>query len=102
MLGNDAVSEAFQLKIWSMYIGQWQVSLRHEGSGVSISTDAPKSGGEQSFSFTPIELLAAALGSCVWTAIGAGTEHLMDQLDPGRSEKRNASGAAPIRISHRR
>ncbi|WP_051669381.1 OsmC family protein [Bryobacter aggregatus] len=62
------------MKILGTYLGQGQVSLKHEGSGVSFSTDPPKGGGGQGLSFSPTDLVAAALGSCVLTTIGLVAE----------------------------
>ena len=64
------------MKIIGAYIAQGKVALRHEGSGVSISTDAPQGSGGQGSCFSPTDLVAAALGSCVITTIGLVTERL--------------------------
>lgn len=75
-MGCEIRTSSTQFKIVGTYIGQGQVGLKHEGSGVSISTDAPKGSGGQGSCFSPTDLVAAALGSCVLTAIGLVTERL--------------------------
>ncbi len=85
------------MKIIGTYIGQGKVALSHEGSGVSISTDAPQGSGGQGSCFSPTDLVAAALGSCILTTIGLVTE----RLDPAaeiRIEIEKEMQATPRRV----
>jgi uncharacterized OsmC-like protein len=63
-------NEALPVQIESTYSGERVVKLTHGSSGVTISTDAPEGGGGRGSSFSPTDLLAAAVGSCALTTVG--------------------------------
>jgi putative redox protein len=52
------------------YLGELRTSVVHGPSGASMSTDAPKDNQGRGEAFSPTDLVAAALGSCVATLIG--------------------------------
>lgn len=67
------------VKINIVYEGQLRCSLKHEPSGSVIQTDAPVDNMGKGEAFSPTDLVAAALGSCVVTVMGiAANRHQID------------------------
>jgi len=61
------------------YEGNNKATLFHEDSGVTVFTDAPKDIGGDGSSFSPTDLIAAALASCIGTTMGMfGARHEVD------------------------
>lgn len=60
--------------IYGKYIGGKKVELVHEPSGSVIVTEAPRDNGGEGKSFSPTDLVAAALGSCIMTTIALVAE----------------------------
>lgn len=67
------------VKMNIVYEGQLRCTLTHEPSGSVIGTDAPKDNMGKGEAFSPTDLVAAALGSCVLTVMGiAAARHNID------------------------
>jgi len=67
------------VKMKILYEGQLHCSLTHEPSGSVISTDAPKDNMGKGEAFSPTDLVAAALGSCMLTVMGiVAAKHSID------------------------
>lgn len=57
-------------KISGKYLGELRSELTHHQSGTIIYTDAPLDNNGKGESFSPTDLLAAALASCMLTIMG--------------------------------
>lgn len=57
-------------KIESSYLGELRVSSTHASSNTVITTDAPIDNNGKGESFSPTDLVATALGSCMITVMG--------------------------------
>jgi putative redox protein len=67
------------VNISMVYEGQLHCSLTHGPSGSIIQTDAPKDNMGRGEAFSPTDLVAAALGSCMLTVMGiAAARHHID------------------------
>lgn len=49
------------------YLGELRVSMTHGPSGTRLTTEAPADNGGRGESFSPTDLVATALGSCMMT-----------------------------------
>jgi putative redox protein len=58
------------------YLGELRTEMTHVRSGKIIVTDAPVDNKGRGESFSPTDLVASALGSCIYTIMGiAAREH---------------------------
>ncbi len=58
------------VEISAVYSGKLRVDATHGPSGATLHTDAPTDNGGNGESFSPTDLVATALGTCVVTIIG--------------------------------
>lgn len=56
------------------YQGQLHCSAKHEGSGKTLSTDAPLDNGGRGEDFSPTDLLATGLATCVCTIMAKAAQ----------------------------
>ena len=61
-------------KIESNYLGEFRVSSTHIASNTKIITDAPIDNNGKGESFSPTDLVATALGTCIITVMGIYAE----------------------------
>jgi len=60
------------VKITGEYQGDLHCAARHEPSGSTLVTDAPKDNQGRGEAFSPTDLVATALGTCIATTMAIG------------------------------
>ena len=65
----------------SNYQGRLRTSIMHQGSGDTLLTDAPIDNKGQGETFSPTDLVAAALGSCIATIMGIEADKMNVNLN---------------------
>jgi putative redox protein len=85
------------VEITAVYQGQLHCEATHGPSGTKLLTDAPTDNGGRGASFSPSDLVATALGTCVMTIMGlVADRHQLDLSGTAiRVEKEMAS--TPVR-----
>ena len=67
------------VEIRAVYEGELRCRLTHGPSGQQLTTDAPVDNHGKGEAFSPTDLIAAALGSCLLTVMGiAAARHQID------------------------
>jgi putative redox protein len=85
------------VKMSLIYEGGLRCKLTHEPSGSVIQTDAPKDNQGKGEAFSPTDLVASALGSCMMTVMGiAAARHQID-LTGSRMDLVKEMVADPLR-----
>lgn len=86
--------------IESRYEGELRTLCTHEGSGETLRTDAPKDNQGKGEYFSPTDLLATALGSCILTLMGiAAQKYQVDIKGAQVRVEKTMSTTPPRRIS---
>jgi putative redox protein len=80
-----------------VYQGKLRCKAQHEPSGTTMITDAPKDNQGEGASFSPTDLVATALGTCMLTIMGIVAQR--DNIDLTGSTVRviKEMAAAPVR-----
>jgi len=65
----------------TLYLGELRTEATHVRSGMKILTDAPPDNQGKGESFSPSDLLATALGSCMLTIMGIASRTHGIQMD---------------------
>ena len=87
------------VKVKINYEGGLRCELEHELSGKTFQTDAPVDNNGKGESFSPTDLCASALGSCIATIVGMQMESLGLDLTGMRIEvQKEMSESLPRRI----
>ncbi len=85
------------VKINIAYEGQLHCRLTHAPSGSVIATDAPKDNNGKGEAFSPTDLVAAALGSCMLTVMGIQAARHQIALDGSMVDVEKEMVADPVR-----
>lgn len=81
------------------YLGGLHCEATHLASGTVITTDAPKDNHGKGEAFSPTDLVAAALASCILTTIGIkAMQEGMPAIDGASAEVTKVMYADPRRI----
>ena len=80
-----------------VYEGDLHTSCRHEPSGAEIATDAPKDNEGRGEAFSPTDLLATALGSCMLTTMGIVARRRGWEMQGARAEVEKHMVVQPAR-----
>ncbi len=80
-----------------IYRGQLLCEAVHVPSGATVSTDAPLDNGGRATSFSPTDLVATALGSCMLTIVGKVAERAGIPMDGARASVTKSMQHEPVR-----
>jgi putative redox protein len=85
------------VEIQIAYQGNLRCSARHVDSGATLLTDAPKDNMGNGESFSPTDLVAAALGTCMLTIMGIAAQRMQLDLSGATVVVTKEMSQAPIR-----
>lgn len=80
-----------------VYQGELHCQATHTPSGTTLETDAPKDNNGKGASFSPTDLVATALGSCMLTVMGIAARTLNVDLTGTTVTVNKEMVAAPVR-----
>jgi putative redox protein len=72
------------VEIQIVYEGKLRCRAKHVDSGATLLTDAPKDNMGNGESFSPTDLVATALGTCVLTTMGIAAQRMEIDLSGAR------------------
>jgi putative redox protein len=87
------------VKITATYLGQKHCQALHEPSQTKLDTDAPKDNQGRGESFSPTDLVATALGTCIMTTIAIVAERDGVEILNSRMSVEKEMSAAPRKIA---
>jgi putative redox protein len=79
------------------YRGELHCEATHGSSGALIVTDAPTANHGKGEAFSPTDLLATALGTCMMTVMGIAAQKLNVDLAGARAQVEKLMAASPSR-----
>lgn len=85
--------------IKTIYIGELRTEAIHLASGKTIITDAPIDNMGRGEAFSPTDLLAASLGSCMLTLMGISANAKGISLDGAKITVKKVMASNPRRVS---
>lgn len=85
------------VKVELKYEGNLHCQAVHSPSGATIATDAPKDNQGRGESFSPTDLVATALGTCMLTIMGIMAKTLGISIDGTTATVEKEMAAAPVR-----
>lgn len=81
------------------YTGSLHTEAKHMASGCTISTDAPTDNHGRGECFSPTDLVATALASCMLTIMGVSADAHGFSIDGTTAEVQKVMAANPRRIA---
>lgn len=87
------------VQVTAIYEGEKHCELTHGPSQSRIATDAPKDNNGKGELFSPTDLVAAAMGSCMLTVMAIGAEKDGVVLKGSHAQIEKEMTAAPRRIA---
>ena len=81
----------------TLYEGDLHCRLVHEPSGAAFDTDAPKDNHGKGESFSPTDLVGAALGSCLLTVMGIAARANGVSIEGATAQVTKMMATAPVR-----
>ena len=88
-------------KLKATYLGDLRTECVHESSGAVLETDAPKDNHGKGEAFSPTDLFAISLGSCMLTSMGIFSRQLGLDLKGATAEVEKEMISVPTRRIHR-
>ncbi len=85
------------VKSTAIYQGNLDCEITHEQSGSTIQTEAPLDNGGNGTKFSPTDLIAAGLGGCILTMIGAVAKRENLDIKGAKAEVTKEMSASPVR-----
>ncbi|MFP5457669.1 MAG: OsmC family protein [Bacteriovoracia bacterium] len=86
-------------KMHVTYRGSLRTEATHLDSGATLITDAPKDNQGEGQSFSPTDLLATSLASCMLTIMGIKARSLALSIDGTTCEVEKIMQAAPRKVA---
>jgi uncharacterized OsmC-like protein len=83
----------------TVYLGELRTEARHVRSGEKIITDAPVDNQGKGEAFSPTDLLATALGSCMLTVMGIAAREQKVSIDGTTCSITKIMGTEPRRVA---
>jgi putative redox protein len=80
-----------------LYRGQLHCEAIHDGSRAMIQTDAPLDNRGKGEAFSPTDLVAAALGTCIMTVMGLAAQDMEVDLEGASARVDKVMAASPSR-----
>lgn len=87
------------MTVTTTYTGSLHTEATHLDSGAVIATDAPKDNQGNGEAFSPTDLLATSLGSCMLTIIGIAARSHNFSIDGTTLQTTKIMGAEPRRVA---
>jgi uncharacterized OsmC-like protein len=86
------------ITVKTVYSGELRTEATHVSSGKKIITDAPPDNQGKGEAFSPTDLLAASLGSCMLTLMGISARNHQFNIDGTSIEVTKIMAADPRRV----
>ncbi|MDR1582125.1 MAG: OsmC family protein [Prevotellaceae bacterium] len=86
-------------KFETKYLGDLRTEITHLQSGNTLITDAPIDNHGKGDFFSPTDLLASALGSCILTIMGIAANTHGFSIDGASMETTKVMGSGPRRVA---